>query len=272
MYFVSVRANLVTSVITLMSVVRRYQLAFAGALITYAVLNLALTGAINALQEEPVPTVTNVNITSALPPTAYSSPTVSNNDSSNNAATPTSKCQKPGIINPAPADLTSTGVNEAINQPQNYKVYGKSIDQVKAQLKTCAPGEYLALTNYYMNWSYATEPVADNICRLANVRVGISIVNQYPEWQTPADTSSQTKRQWDSMFASLAEHEQGHTNRSIGTARELHAAMAVIPDQPCDQLIANIKHITEQYKQKLHQVNVDYDHDTSYGRTQGAVL
>lgn len=185
---------------------------------------------------------------------------------------PVKPCQKAQLIHAQSIPLNKAGLTRRNDAPRYYTVYGNSIEQIRAQLKACSPNGYFAATNYRMNWSYSTVSTASGKCRVADARVGIHTIVQYPNWQNSGSANASTISAWQRMMRSLVSHEEGHVSRSVQVARELQEALAAQTSVPCSHIDSVAQKLTQSYVQKLHSANSSYDHATNHGVTQGAVL
>lgn len=259
------------------SFVLKHKVISAAIVFVYILLNILLPAIVTPVlaDSETGQAVLSASSNQEYIPTANQSTTngpALKQNASSAPSEPVQQCQKAGLVRPGAANLVSSGMNETTQPPVYYRVYGTTVDQIKSQLKSCAPGQHFALTSYYMNWFYDVKLNSSGNCMINQVKVGINTVSQYPSWQNNGKASKATENAWNRLMANLTTHEQGHAAKSIAVARELNASLLGIPAQSCDQIKNSIKLITDNYVQKLARVNSDYDHATDHGRTEGAVL
>ena len=77
---------------------------------------------------------------------------------------------------------------------------------------------------------------------------------------------------WDSYIAALTLHEQGHVDRDVQSAQQLLDDLEALGEADCGSLATEVGALATKASIALAQANVDYDTQTSHGRTQGAVL
>ena len=181
-------------------------------------------------------------------------------------------CIKIGVAYPSSLSLANPGLTSIVEPPIFYTVYGNNMSQLKSQLKNCAPGNYMAATNYHLNWYFKSGQLDNGTCIPTDVRVGIHVVSQYPSWNYAARTLEADTIKWNALMQSLITHEQGHTNLDIKLANDFLIELQTTKPMPCSQLINYVQTLGNQYHLKIQQANSMYDSSTGHGQTQGAYL
>jgi len=194
--------------------------------------------------------------------------------------TPVPSCT-PLTSNAATAlDLTSApaGVNLQNDAPAQYRIYGNTASDLRAQIQRCAPGvsgstgsEFTGQTDYYLNWQY-TVIAAGSGCSLANIRVGLHTTVALPYWQPTGGAVSGLAGRWQTFINGLTAHEQGHVDIDKTYAADLYQDLENLGTIPCNTVAANVQTITSSNSAALDNANDAYDTATSHGATQGAVI
>jgi predicted secreted Zn-dependent protease len=186
-------------------------------------------------------------------------------------STPT--CTPYGVVaSPAPLTMTAPGLQQVVDSPTTYRIYGASTAAVAAQLRRCAPvsaeGNFSAMTSYWIGARYGfTRPSADT-CQLSSITVAVHVTQVLPTWQNSGNSALAAK--WSAYEHNLTIHENGHTVINISQASTLLDELSQIPAQPCDQIAATAKAVMSARLAALDKANDDYDASTGHGATQGA--
>lgn len=256
-------------------------------LLIFAVLTLGIAGGITVFNraralapQQSTPATTEVqpltvtaSSTTESQPSSTTAPAANPRTPSLAAAQPTlPACQKAAIVQPSGAPLAQPGVNQVTEAPQYYQVYGSTLQQIRSQLRSCAPNGYFASTNYRLNWSFKSQILSSGQCQISDVRVGMHVIVQYPSWQPDQQANAATRQQWNTMMQNLVTHEQGHVSRNTQVANELVSSLQSLPPTDCSIISAQVQTVTSQYVTKLRAAHSSYDSATNHGHTQGASL
>lgn len=168
--------------------------------------------------------------------------------------------------------LKSTGFVQQREPAEYYYVYGWSLDQVRAQLRTCAPDTYFAYTSSRLSWTYDFAFDDTGRCVIANVGVGVRTKIHYPAWKDVDQAPTRDQQSWRRMANSLVVHEAGHVQRSEAVGKRFYTALRSMPPTSCDTIAGKAQAIVAKHRQMMEHTHSDYDHQTNHGETQGAVL
>lgn len=106
-------------------------------------------------------------------------------------------------------------------------------------------------------------------CILIKAKVIVNISLTLPEWVNKSAASDQDQKMWDLYLKFIKRHEQGHINIALKEARELQAELAQQTSAPsCQELTNKIKALFVVEKEKIAEVNANYDNRTRRGSTQ----
>ncbi|MBP9852703.1 MAG: hypothetical protein QG629_420 [Patescibacteria group bacterium] len=178
--------------------------------------------------------------------------------------------QKPSELNPANLPQGLTIQRDA---PQRYEIFGSTVPDLRRAIRDCAiraasVDTFHALTGYRMTWSYVTTPNASGVCSVDSVRVATHIAQYLPLYQQ----SGAARSHWDTYFAALVTHENGHADINIQHAERLVARLQSLKSTDC----ANAAELAQQTIQSelamLASANEVYDAQTGHGQNQGASL
>jgi predicted secreted Zn-dependent protease len=211
-----------------------------------------------AVLEQSTPTPTPAPATPAAAPVAARTP----------ACTPFG-----GIPVPSALALSGPGLQQRIDAPQTYTVYGNDATEVGRQLLRCAPsgqgGNFSGATSYWIGNQYSFASTPDGQCRLSNITVGIHVTQVLPTWGSTASGGA-LRTKWDAFERNLTLHENGHTIININEAQALLNDLQNLPAMSCDQIAATANTITNNHIAALNAANNNYDSQTGHGSRQGA--
>jgi len=152
-----------------------------------------------------------------------------------------------------------------------YGVVGTSADELRAQLDSRGPtGRHDAYTDWWVQWRYDCAHTA-NACNVRSLRVNVDATITFPHWTPPGDVSPELEEQWRAYLAALAIHEDGHTKIALEAANEIATALSSLPAYPsCAELERTADATGERILERYRQQELNYDHETEHGATQGA--
>lgn len=159
---------------------------------------------------------------------------------------------------------------------QFYDITGSTTDELRLQMKQNGTKwsdgiVYSAQTTWDIHYSY------DIFCRDGRYGVGaantkLDIVYHLPR-MVSADADPELRGLWSNYFACLQSHEFGHKDIAVKTASEINEILASMPTFRTEQELAQeISRRTEERFRRLKEMQVEYDHETRHGATQGAIL
>jgi predicted secreted Zn-dependent protease len=147
-----------------------------------------------------------------------------------------------------------------------YEVSGRTRPEILESLLRHSPeagiGAHVAAsTSWQVSWSL-TQDDAGN-CRTdqpATVQKDVRV--ELPAWSVPPTASQAEEQEWMAYIRALAAHESGHVVRINAAADALGSE---VTGATCDDANA----AGYQALDALQAANIDYDHATQYGATQG---
>lgn len=130
---------------------------------------------------------------------------------------------------------------------------------------------YAAVTSWDIHYGYDVSN-DDGKCAVKSVKTDVEIVYRLPRW-TRLGSDAKMDGIWQKYMAHLKRHEFGHKDIAVQTAGEINEILASLGSYGSESdLEKEATRLTEEKLQKLKDSQVDYDHDTRHGETQGAVL
>jgi predicted secreted Zn-dependent protease len=185
-----------------------------------------------------------------------------------------------GSVAPTPLALSenSTGLQQQIDQPLSYQIFGNSDSTLRSQIRQCAPKDdgqagasFAAQTNYRLLWRY--KYIDDGgMCKISDASVSIHINQVLPQWQPRSGAPKALVGEWNNFMRAVATHENGHVTLDLQYAQNLLDDLRNFPPTPCSQLQESVSHLASTDIAQLAQANDNYDSTTNHGATQGAIL
>lgn len=190
---------------------------------------------------------------------------------------PDTSYQTPGSITP-----TSPGLQQVIDAPSTYTVYGNSPSQVMNQIDDCtpvhssgsngSPGNYAASTAYNISWQLNYNTNASGQCVPANVEVTLHINQVFPQWQATAGVQPGLTSAWQTYIAKLQTYEQGHVQLDDQAAAAVLSDLQNLPATDCET-INQLANTTANNDITTYQnANLNYDLINAFGLKQDVVL
>ena len=155
-----------------------------------------------------------------------------------------------------------------------YAIYGISLNQIAGQIHTCSPvtlgsDRFAGSTTYRISWTYSIAQNQDKTCTVDNVSVGLGIHYTMPSWEQ-AGANSVITGQWQTFYANLFTHEQGHATIARQHADAIVTQLRAIPPMDCNQITTFASAKADAIRAQLDAANEQYDASTNHGDTQGA--
>ncbi|HBG04270.1 MAG: hypothetical protein A2075_02925 [Geobacteraceae bacterium GWC2_58_44] len=157
-----------------------------------------------------------------------------------------------------------------------YEIDGTSVTQLRKQMKQNGTSwndgkVYAAVTSWDIRYSYDIFH-EDGRCFVKSVKTDVEIVYQLPR-RTSSTSDPELTLLWDDYLARLKEHEFGHKDIAVKTAAEINQVLASLEGfSSRSELEQEANRRTEAKLRRLKEAQVEYDHETRHGETQGAIL
>lgn len=159
---------------------------------------------------------------------------------------------------------------------QYYDIDGTDVSQLRKQMKQNGTkwddGKvYAAVTSWDIRYSYDVY-YDDGRCSVKNVKTDVEIVYQLPR-KTSLTRDPELTLLWDDYMVRLKEHEFGHKDLALKAAAEINQVLTALEGfNSRSELDKEAKRQTEAKLRRLKDAQVEYDHETRHGETQGAIL
>lgn len=162
---------------------------------------------------------------------------------------------------------------------ERYKFYdidATSVDELRKQLKqNGTKGDdgkvYSGLTTWDIKYVY---DIGNDNGRywVKSARTKVDILYRLPRMPA-AGRDPELASLWKKYTERLQHHEFGHKDLAVKTASEINEIFASLSSfSSADELAEEITRRTEEKFKRLKEIQVEYDHETCHGETQGAML
>ncbi|MBS0213174.1 MAG: DUF922 domain-containing Zn-dependent protease [Proteobacteria bacterium] len=175
------------------------------------------------------------------------------------------------------ASAANAGVETNLHV-QTYAIGGSSADALWEQIHQRGPlfakdgKRYAAYTHWNVHWHYDYWRDAGG-CRIERASVTLEATQTFPEWVDRANASRWLQGRWDAFVVHLKQHEDGHLQHGRQAAQAIGHAIDSIGRAPeCATLGKQIDAYAHYAIARAAHDDLQYDADTRYGQTQGAVL
>ncbi len=153
-----------------------------------------------------------------------------------------------------------------------YLVDGKDARAIRRDMNTKRQGKYDAFTSWWIKWHFYWN-TEDGLCKLTRVTTHVDIKFTLPKLMPETRADEDAKQRWDSYYAALIAHENGHRDLAIEAAAEIEAALLEL------EAVDNCKRLEKDANRLAHRIVDDYslrqkryDAKTNHGMNDGAVF
>jgi len=173
---------------------------------------------------------------------------------------------------------TSFAVAEVVvkEETQYYDVTGQSLRDVRGQTFVVTPvlvngRPYAAQCRHDIRWHYKYDSDAD-WCSIKSVTVTVNIKHTMPRWADYSSSSPDMQEKWNTYYARLSEHEEGHAKLAKEAANDIEQEIGTARRRSCQDLRQAVNEIGIGILKRLDEANKDFDASTKHGRLQDAIL
>lgn len=155
-----------------------------------------------------------------------------------------------------------------------YSIYPETKSDILMSLNENSPistngqrfhGEAYSYIRWAFRWRYKK-----NICNITSVNTTVDTFYTLPELRT---NSPDINEIWNNWYPKLVLHEKGHHNLAIKTAHKIEKSILTMETEPdCDVLEKKANEIGYKLMAELGILNLEYDHRTNHGETEGASI
>lgn len=159
---------------------------------------------------------------------------------------------------------------------QLYDVTGQSLRDVRGQTFVVTPirvngKPYAAQCRHVIRWNYKYD--SDNDwCMIKSVTVTVNITYTMPRWSGYSSASSDMQEKWNTYYARLTEHEEGHAKLAKEAASDIDREIGTARRRSCQELRQAVNEIGTGILKRLDDANEEFDAGTKHGHLQDAIL
>lgn len=159
---------------------------------------------------------------------------------------------------------------------QYYDIEGATLDELRMQMKqNGTKGDdgitYSGLTTWDIRYVYDIANDGGRY-RVKSAQTKVDILYRLPRMPA-AGSDPELAALWSNYAERLLLHEFGHKDLALKTASELNEMFASLSSYAtADELDEEINRRTDEKFKRLKAVQIEYDHETRHGETQGALL
>jgi len=161
-------------------------------------------------------------------------------------------------------------------QQMTYDVIGRSLRDINGQMFSGSPiiikgKRHIAECRHTIAWRYSLATDSD-WCMVKTVTVIADIVVTMPRWVDYSEASSDMKEKWDTFYARLSEHEEGHAKFDREAASDIEREISTAKRRSCQELKEAVTEIGDGILKRLDETNAAYDVRTKHGVMNDAIL
>jgi len=181
---------------------------------------------------------------------------------------------------PVGLPLDKPGLQQVIDSPASYMVYGNTPTEVVSQINKCTPvhitsgqpGLFAATTGYAVNWQFDYAPDSSGSCVISDVRVGLHVSQVFPAWQSSNSAVVGLDTSWQNYITKLKAYEKGHVQLDETEAATILSDLENFPPTDCGSIDATATGKAQADLSAYDTANADYDTANNYGLKQNIVL
>ncbi|GFO62909.1 DUF922 domain-containing Zn-dependent protease [Geomonas paludis] len=157
-----------------------------------------------------------------------------------------------------------------------YDISGKTLDDLIRDIRLNGTkwndGKvYSAMTNWDIHYKYEVS-CQNGRYSVKSAATRVDILYNMPRLNL-ATCAPELVGTWNEYLTHLQGHEFGHKDLAVKAASEVNEMFGTLPSFGSEEeLAAEITRRTEEKFKRLKEIQIEYDHDTRHGETQGAVL
>jgi predicted secreted Zn-dependent protease len=161
-------------------------------------------------------------------------------------------------------------------QQKTYDVLGQSLRNLNGQMFSGSPiiikgRRHIAACHHDIKWRYTFAAVSD-WCVIKTVAVTANITVTMPRWVDYANASAEMQKKWDTFYARLSEHEEGHAQYAREAARDIEREIGITKRRSCQELKEAVSETGSGILKRLSATNAEYDARTKHGVLNDAIL
>jgi len=156
-----------------------------------------------------------------------------------------------------------------------YDIYGADVSELKENLLAFGPVDEKGIHRYALvswNLSWKWQVLENGRPDLSTSEVTSKIRLTLPRWIDKVRAPKELQYQWDSMLSKIGEHERNHLKNACSAFKQTQSLLSEASKQSNPFTATELNHEIKQVVAKHRIKDVDYDQNTSNGKTEGIKL
>jgi predicted secreted Zn-dependent protease len=162
-----------------------------------------------------------------------------------------------------------------------YRIEGRTVNELWRSIFDPKTGKgywhegrhtrYAGFSSPYFDWRAGYRQLPDG-WGWTDIKVGVKTSILFPRWKEPRDAERTAVHRWRSFANALKAHEFGHAIIYSSMTSEFEKEMSTLHAATRSELFALTTTAFDRFLEDVRERNDQYDHQTRYGLTQGAVF
>ena len=162
------------------------------------------------------------------------------------------------------SDTAASSAYDFQVEVSHYPVEGHDYKSLLRSLRERGPGGHHGLASWKVTYDYTTKQ-RNEVCEIATVRLTVKGAILMPRWVTASDAPVDVQRRWDTPYANLKRHEDGHVQHGKELALLVNAGLVGLGSVPCETLSASADKEYKRIYANLSARDREYDARTHHG-------
>jgi predicted secreted Zn-dependent protease len=202
--------------------------------------------------------------------------------STNDTANTQSVSKTPEVTTSQSPTATYVLLNQVIDDPSTYNIYGDTTAEVNSQMYTCTPvhstgtggsaGNYAASTAITLAWNISYNENPDGLCSVISANVSSHINQVFPNWVATSGSPASLSVQWQNYITKLHSYEAGHKSLDEQEGSSVYNDLVSMPAISCDTINQAAQAIFSQDTAKYNAANSAYDISNQFGLKEDVSL
>ncbi len=142
----------------------------------------------------------------------------------------------------------------------------KDINKIRFEM---TGANYDAITKWHINWKYRWKK-NNGLCKIYKVNTEVNVTIIAPKLLGKNKIDKKLLHKWEDYKKNLMNHEYGHKNFAIQTAREIENELMQISSPNCYTLDKKANKKAKNLMSELKIKNIEYDRRTNHGMNDRA--
>jgi predicted secreted Zn-dependent protease len=150
---------------------------------------------------------------------------------------------------------------------KHYDVSGSNLEELFKSLAAKGPRGFHGLATWNVSYRYVSKR-ADALCKIDE----LSILHQgeilMPRWIDAESAPKQLQAKWDSIYAKLKRHEDGHIANGREFFVRVRTALLAMPSHPCEALELESQKVYSSLLRVYVENDKAFDMRTNHGQRE----